>query len=311
MKAVIHIGTPKSGTTTIQSFLALNRAALSAQGIRHHPMDPRNVAQLELGLVGMIRAGGMAEAPNKRHALGAQTRAEQVAYVERFDTMLRNGVPSWPEHTYLGSSEQVHSWLSTRPRIEALHDFLSGHFESVRYIVYYRPQEDFMLSTYSERIKRGEVLSFEDHYRQRLETMDFHRKARLWAEIAGRENLAVRLLDPTALKNGDLLDDFCAAAGIDRAPLKDPPRMNPSLSAEEMALYLRLGKRVRARLASGAPNPVFFALLGMLRRRLPTPGTRLRLTAEQKAEIRALNAESNERLRAEFFPERETLFALS
>jgi hypothetical protein len=311
MRAVIHIGTPKSGTTTIQSFLMLNRAALSSQGVRYEPFDPRNIAQLELGLAGMVRSGGMAEAANKRHALGARTRAEQVAYVDRFDAMLERGVRDWPEHTYLGSSEQVHSWLSTRPRIQALHDFLRQHFESVRYIVYYRAQEDFMLSTYSERVKRGEILSFEDHYRQRLENMDFHRKARMWAEIAGRENLSVRLLDKTALKNGDLLDDFCATAGIERSGLQDPPRMNISLSAEEMALYLRLGRRVPARFRNGAPNPVFFGLLKLMRSRLPKPGSRIRLTEAQRSEIRALNEASNERLRAEFFPDRETLFSFS
>ena len=309
MKAVIHIGTPKSGTTTIQSFLAMNRAALTTQGIRYEPFDPRNSAQLELALAGMIRSGGMAEAPNKRHALRAQTKAEQVAYVERFEAMLRDGIARWPEHTYVGSSEQVHSWLSTRPRVEALHQILRRHFESVRYIVYYRPQEDFMLSTYSERIKRGERLRFDEHYRQRLENMDFHRRALMWADIAGRENLTVRLLDPTALLNGDLTDDFCAAAGIDRAPLQDPPRMNVSLSAEEMELYLKLGRIVPARFGSGAPNPVFFGLLRLMRLRLPRPGTRIRLSETQKAEIRALNAVSNERLRAEFFPERATLFS--
>lgn len=311
MKAVIHIGTPKSGTTTIQAFLARNRSALSQQGIRYQPFDPRNIAQLELGLAGMIRSGGMAEAPNKRHALGAQTRAEQEAYVERFDAMLREGVKTWPEHTYVGSSEQVHSWLSTRPRIQALHDFLSGHFDSVRYIVYYRPQEEFMLSTYSERIKRGERLTFDEHYAQRLGNMDFHRKAMNWVSVVGRENLSVRLLDRETLLNGDLLDDFCAVAGIDRTPLQDPPRMNVSLSAEEVALYLKLGRRIKARLRNGAPNPLFFALLSVMKHTLPKPGSRLQLPEGTRDEIRALNAESNEKLRAQFFPDRETLFSRS
>ena len=41
MKAIIHIGTPKSGTTTIQSFLSLNRTALAEQGIRYAPYNYR------------------------------------------------------------------------------------------------------------------------------------------------------------------------------------------------------------------------------------------------------------------------------
>ena len=64
-----------------------------------------------------------------------------------------------------------------------------------------------------------------------------------------------------------------------------------------------------ARRSNGGPNPVFFGLLKLMKMRLPNPGSRLRLSEAQIAEIRALNAESNERLRADFFPERETLFS--
>jgi hypothetical protein len=309
MKAIIHIGTPKSGTTTIQSFLALNRLALRDQGIRYEPYDPRNVAQLELGLTGVVRAGQTVTAPNKLHALGVTASADsQRAYVDRFEAMLHDNVAKWPEHTYLASSEQIHSWLSSPPRIRALHETLLRHFDEVRYVVYYRPQEEFMLSTYSERIRRGEILTFDEHFNQRLEKMDFGRKAAMWARIVGQENLTVRLLDRGVMLNGDLLDDFCATVGIDRTPLQEPPRMNVSLTAEEMRLYLKLGKRIPARLKSGAPSPVFFGLLGLMRRFLPKPGTRLSLTEAQRIRIRAVNVDGNEILRATWFPERETLF---
>lgn len=309
MKAVIHIGTPKSGTTTIQAFLALNRAALGAQGFRYEPLDPRHSAQLELGLVGMVKAGDTVDAAVKQWALGAYTEASQKAYVDRFEAILAEGVKSWPEHTYIGSSEQVFAWLSNRARIEAFDRFLRQYFDSVRYIVYFRPQHELMLSSYSERIKRGETLSFDEHFNQRTDRMNWNFRARLWTDTVGREALSIRLLDAGRMRNGDLLDDFCATAGLDRATLATPPRMNASLSAEEIELYLRLGRHVSARTRRGAPNPVFFALLKLLRMRLPKPGTRLRLTAEQRALVDQASAKSNERLRAEFFPDLDTLFS--
>ena len=309
MKAVIHIGTPKSGTTTIQSFLALNRTALAAQGFRYEPMDPRHSAQLELGLAGMIRAGETVDEPVRQWALGAYSEAGQKAHVDRFEAMLADGVRSWPEHTYIGSSEQVFAWLSKPARIEALDRFLRQFFDSVRYIVYFRPQHELMLSSYSERIKRGETLTFDQHFDERSGGMNWNRRARNWTETLGRDALSIRLLDSGRMMNGDLLDDFCAAAGLDRAPLATPPRMNTSLSAEEIALYLRLGRHVPARTRRGAPNPVFFALLRLLRRGLAKPGTRLRLTDEQRAVVQRASAEANERLRAEFFPQYATLFS--
>lgn len=309
MKAIIHIGTPKSGTSTIQAFLALNQPALARQGFRHAPLQQRNTAQMELGLAGLVRAGGRLTAPNRLHAMGLRAGDDQAALVARFEAMLHAGVRQWPEATYLASSEQVHAWLSSPDKIAALDSLLRGHFEQVRYVAYYRPQTEFMLSTYSERIKRGERLAFEQHFTERLHRMDFHRRAQMWASVVGARNLSVRLLDSGVMVNGDLLDDFCTEAGIDRAGLRTPPRMNLSLSAEEIALYLRLGRVVPVRRANGGPNPAFRAALALARWRLPKPGARLALTAAQRAQILAANADSNERLRAQFFADRATLFS--
>ena len=40
MKAVIHIGMPKSGTSTIQAFLDMNRDALSQRGVLYDRFAP-------------------------------------------------------------------------------------------------------------------------------------------------------------------------------------------------------------------------------------------------------------------------------
>lgn len=308
MKAIIHIGTQKTGTTTIQSFLALNRAALSTQGIRFEPFSPRRIAQMELGLTGIVRAGGVLEAASKLYDMGIKGRASQAAFVDRFEASLRDGARSWPEHTYLASSEQIHAWLYNPARVTALHAVLTRHFEQVRYVVYYRPQDEFMLSTYSEAIRRGEILTLDQHIDTQLNRMNFHRRAKMWASVVGRENLSVRLFDKGALHNGDLLDDFCAVTGVDRAPLATPPHKNLSLSAEEIDLCLRLGRRTPARLRSGHPNPLYLLLKAIGQRRLPRPGTRVSLSEAQRARILAANAEGNEKLRAAFFPDRETLF---
>lgn len=309
MKALIHIGTPKSGTTSIQAFLRLNQQQLSAQGFHCEPFDPKNLAQLELATVGVIRAGDTVKEANKRHALGVGDRDSQVAYVNRYEEMLRKGAKNWPEETYLASAEQVHSWLSSPERITALDQFLGQFFDEVRYVVYYRPQEEFMLSTYSERIKRGELITFDQHFKQRLRKMNYWRKAEMWTGIVGKDRFIPRLMTKDALRGGDLLDDFCAVAGINRAPLETPPRMNLSLSAEEMALYLKLGRLVPARTRSGGPNTLFRSLFKVARLALPRPGSKITLTDDQRRQIRDANAASNDKLRAAYFPGRTTLFA--
>ena len=114
---------------------------------------------------------------------------------------------------------------------------------------------------------------------------------------------------------------FAPAPGFFTVPFDDLPALETTLArighdlaretlltAEEIAAYLKLGKRLPARLRSGKPNPVFYLLLRAYKTRLPKPGSRMELTDEQRSLIRAANARSNERLRAEFFPEQASLF---
>lgn len=308
MKAIIHIGSQKTGTTTIQSFLYQNRAALTSQGIRYEPLSPRRTAQMELGLVGIVRSGGTLDQPSKLRAMGVRSAASQAAFVDQFEESLRLGVKTWPEHTYLASSEQIHAWLFNADRVSALHTMLAKHFEQVRYVVYYRAQEDFMLSTYSEAIRRGETTTLEQHIDKFINLMNYNRRAKIWASVVGRENLTVRLFDKNAMRNSDLLDDFCEVTGIDRSPLETPASKNMSLTAEQIALYRKIGKRTPAYLPTGHPNPLFWLAKTVLQRSLPKPGTRVILTPAQAARIHEVNAGPNEKLRAEFFPERKTLF---
>lgn len=308
MKALIHIGMPKTGSSTIQAFLKLNAGALSAQGIRHDPLNPRFGSQYELAATGLVRSGtSMSDAVALR-VLGLRACEAQRAYVDTFEERLQQGVPHWRERVYLGSSEHIHAWLTRPEQIRALDDMLKRYFDDVRYLIYLRPQSEMVLSAYSERIRRGETLSFEAHFKQRLKSLNYWRSLQLWARVLGDGRITPRLLTSDALVGGDLLDDFCAQVGIDRAGLQTPRRMNTSLSAEAIALRRRLNRFLSVRNGKGARAKPYLMALRLLERRLPQPGNRLILNAAQRAALVADHAEGNEKLRARYFPERATLF---
>lgn len=309
MKAVLHIGTPKSGTTTIQAFLAINAPALAAQGIRYQRYDPVLTSQLELALVGKVGSGRKLNAASKQAQIKARSQADQQAYVARYLDWLRARTAEWPEPVFLGSSEQLYALLTHKSEVEALHRAFSAIFDEVRYIVYFRPQAEYLLSSYSERLKTGERISLDTHLDQRIDKVNYFQRAKMWAEVVGADALDVRLLDPGFLSGGDLLDDFCGATGIDRTRLADPPRLNNALSAEMVKWYLRMGRVMPLTLGSGRRNWVALGLLAAIERFVaPGPGTRLALSAEQRARIEAAHAQSNERLRRRWFPDRTTLF---
>lgn len=308
MKALIHIGMPKTGSSTIQAFLKINADALRAQSIRHDPVNPRFGSQYELAATGLLRAGGHMSDAVALRVLGLRDPDAQRAYVDAFEARLQQGLNAWREAVFLGSSEHIHAWLTKAEQISALDDMLRRYFDSVQYLVYLRPQPEMVVSAYSERIRRGETLSFEDHFNQRPKALNYWKSLRLWARVVGDARITPRLLTPDALVGGDLLDDFCAQAGIDRTGLKTPPRMNTALSAEAIALRRRLNRLLPVRNRKGARAKPYHLALKLLERRLPQPGTRLQLTEAQRKALLAYHAEGNERLRARYFPGRATLF---
>lgn len=308
MKALIHIGMPKAGSSSIQAFLKRNSDALAAQGVRYAPLTPRFGSQYELAMAGLLRAGGQMRDEVALKVLGMHDLAAQRAHVEKFERHLLAGRKGWSESLFVGSSEHIHAWLGQAEQIAALDDFLRGHFESVHYLVYLRPQEEAVLSAWSERIRRGETVDFDTHLRKRLRWMNYWKSVRLWASTVGEERFTPRLLVSDALADGELIADFCAQAGVDPAGLAMPRRMNQALSAEAIALRRRLNRFLRVRNRAGRYSKLYFTSLKALGWWLPRPGTRPALSEAQRALVREACATGNEKLRARYFPERETLF---
>ncbi|KPQ07505.1 MAG: hypothetical protein HLUCCA12_06715 [Rhodobacteraceae bacterium HLUCCA12] len=308
MRALIHIGMPKTGSSTIQSFLKINSIALRKQGIRHDPVNRRFGSQYEIAATGLVRAGGLMRDDVALRVLGLRDAAAQRAYVDAWEARLRDGLRTWSEGLFIGSSEHIHAWLTRPEQISALDDTLQQYFEEVRYLVYLRPQVEMVVSTYSERIRRGDTLDFDAHFNSPLRALNYWKSMRLWAGVVGEDRITPRLLTPDALHGGDLLDDFCAVAGIERTGLKTPARMNTSLSAEAIALRRWLNRFLNVRNRAGKRAKPYKMALRLLETRLPKPGTRLQLSDDQRRKILADHAESNEKLRKRYFPDRDMLF---
>ena len=88
MKAVIHIGMPKSGTSTIQAFLGMNAAALSRQGVLYDRFDPRFGSQFELPIIGLSAVGHAIQPEFERNLLGLHTVQDLRDYAKRYATHL-------------------------------------------------------------------------------------------------------------------------------------------------------------------------------------------------------------------------------
>jgi len=308
MKALVHFGLPKAGSSSIQEFLKINRQALLTRGIRYAPFNPDFGSQYELAATGVVGAGRSIPDQPARLVLGLRAPEDDLAYVERYRAFLDSALPTWSEELFVASSEHIQPWLHTAEMIGALDRFLSERFSEVRYALYLRRQSDIMLSAYSERIKRGETLSFDSHLAGRLGALNFNQMVRQWEKNIGADRLDVRLLSPDALVGGDLISDFCALMGTERDGLIEPGRMNTALGAGEVAVRRRLNRWLPVLGKDGQPNALYFRALSKWMRLRPRPPAPLTLTEPQRKLIEDYYAPSNDRLRARRFPGRKTLF---
>jgi hypothetical protein len=234
MKCIVHIGTEKTGTTTIQSFLQLNRKRLvEDQGVaylgkpkvrNHHYLaqmcrDDGLIAR-ELGFANVseviVKRGGVAEALQRQVA-------DLPAHV----------------HTVILSSEYFQSRLSRRENVQHLQEILAPIFKEIRILCYLRRQDEVAVSRYSTKLRAGfanpDILSLEGQ----AAFYDYLSMVKRWARVFGWDAFECAVFNRGQLYQGDLLRDFSRRAGIgyEGSGVLVPERVNESLSGSGQHFY--------------------------------------------------------------------------
>lgn len=308
MKALIHIGMPKTGTSSIQAFLGANAGALAQQSYLYAPFNPLFGSQYEFAVTALQLCGETIAPKLERNRLGFETPQDQADYVADYQAFLSQNLARHNQNcaVFIGSSEHIYAWMTTPERISALDRWLQTHFSLVEYLVYLRPQADMVASGYSEAIRRGATHDFDTHL-TRHSNMDYWMRLQQWRAIVG-PRLSVGLMVPDAMQGGDLLQDFCARLGIRMDGLVRPAHLNTALPRKEMALRRQLNRILAPHRSDGLDNPAYRRILRLLRPFLARDKAPLRLTETQVAQVHQINSKSNERVRETYFPDRKHLF---
>lgn len=202
----LHIGSHKTGTTSIQKFLAGNIALLAERGV-HYPVSS-NALNLGGVMADIDLIGGEDDNPR-----AGRKRAQNVV-----DNILSSDAP-----VVIGSTESF-SYLFDRRHIQIYHDLLAKHFATIKIITYLRRQDQFAISHHQEganpQIKPAAKLY--GHSPTALpQTSDIQRKyldygTRIghWAAVFGDDAMVVRAYDRTLLKDGDSVADFLEIVGL-------------------------------------------------------------------------------------------------
>lgn len=228
---ILHIGTGKTGTTSIQHLLTVNRQQLREQ----HQID-----YLEFGLdIQPQQFGG------EVGTHGDLVRWASTDNHRRLNALGRQIDKSTCD-TVVISSENFYHQLNPA-QVQSLADAIGpGH--RVQVLCYVRRQDDYMESAWKQQVRVGAMRSAFPTFLARHTSTEFlaeahanyHRMLLPWAQSFGRQALRIQVFDRKEFVHGDLIDDFLALCNpqADYSTLLRPRPNNPSLSTE-LAVLLR------------------------------------------------------------------------
>lgn len=308
-KCILHIGTEKTGTTSIQEFLHANRTDLLEQGF----YIPRSMGRREhVGLVCLFAASQ--KRFSTRTTLGHHTIEQVENHKRQLNEEIRAEMmdAAVAGRTLVVSAERFFTVISSAREIEELGSFLYEYCREVEIICYIRPQHEFAISMFSTNIKNGISQSavLPDLARNvgMARKCDYDGVISFWETFLPDAKFKIGRFVKNSLVDGDVVADFSRAAGISSEKLLWPKRQNEALSWKAQLFAINLNAHMM-----GMPREKFLKnrrkIFRILRNNFSGPGI---LPARAAAAAFFENfTDSNERLRSRFFSGDATLFDVS
>lgn len=209
----LHIGTPKTATTAIQSFCWNNRELLAGKGYCYPMFDFtfQNVQKYRNGhfLVARLYTEDRQREYDKEEQIVAEGMEKLLQCFQEYDNVILSDEGIWNR----GLVDNTNCW-------KRLQDHLMDHGITVKVIVYLRRQDDFLFSWWNQQVKEGmfpsSVMDW-DAVSEKLPyiQLDYYNILEQIAGYVGKENITVRLFDRGAFKGGSIQKDFLEALRLE------------------------------------------------------------------------------------------------
>ncbi|SHE67201.1 hypothetical protein SAMN05444273_102224 [Litoreibacter ascidiaceicola] len=219
-KIWLHIGSPKTGTTSLQNFLNDNANTLR-----------------DTGRLNFMSTGRAHIAHNQ---LAASARTGNATKL--MEDMLRES-DAMPDITHVASSEMLFNLHTARKLSSAAPVEFK---QRAKVICYIRRQDSYLEALYKQLLKNSRIppdrQAFLDDAKRRLHYLNTFNT---YADMFGEENIIVRPFGPKWLVDGDVVRDFAHHLGM---PITHDLRVmegfsNKTFSAEMSELLSLMGER--------------------------------------------------------------------
>lgn len=259
MRCVLHIGTEKTGTTSLQAALLAQNSGLAqqsglAQSSGHEQSDLIEQGVFYSQLVGnkLMDIARFALDEQKKQGLLTGLHNQPLdsldAWREQYQQKWQQEIESIPEgvHTYLISSEFLAWELNSPKELLRIKEFLAQFFEQVDIVVYLRRQDRFALSFFSTVLKNGQILPRIFPEQPFSSTRyNYFLLLTLWSKVFGRANVQVFSYDSLKQKQQTIVEHFCQNVLELQQPINPAKAIssNPSLKSIAIPAYAAFIKR--------------------------------------------------------------------
>ncbi len=240
MNLFLHIGTEKTGTTTLQRFFSINKDAL---------LDLDYYFPNEKGNNHTFLTTYAAENFDKVKDLLIYQNIDQSTSQEDFRLEIEGYLLKIVSNkkikakTLILTNEHCSSKLKTKHEINLLKKLFDKVGLNTKVVIYLRRQDEYLISLYSTYIKTGgteNLLSFINH-NNKTYRFYYYQMLQLWADVFGKSNIIIKIFEKEELINGNIIHDFLHTIDIvDFQGLEIPTDRNKSMDAKSLEFLRNL-----------------------------------------------------------------------
>jgi hypothetical protein len=303
-KIYLHIGTEKTGTTSIQSFLSRNTTKLNSQDF----YVPEFLGFSNRKITGLAFNLSSSDDLFISECINPQDLNEKEEKISSWKNEFSAAVKHSQQANWIVSSEFMQARLKSKEELLNLKNFLSQYFEEIHIVLYIRDQVISAASLWSTAVLSGlPWLNFPEPI-QVKHVFDHQETIELWFSVF-YERLNIRIFQFEDFSGGSLISDFCNTVkiGLDSTfeLTKQENEALPFLSIKALAHI----NQYLPYLINGRVNPLHNNIFNFIEKHfksLEYPKISL-----DKNDINIYSEyfrDSNEWVRKNFFPNRVSLF---
>ncbi len=309
MKVILHIGTEKTGTSSIQLFLNKNRRALRSNG--YHYLQTAGTYNHWALPAYCCESTRLDDFFRKQSVETDQERDSfKRDFIKRFDHELRSLSPNI--HTVIISSEHFHSRLRSEREMQNLKTLLDQYFDEFSILCYIREQADTCESWYSTSLKSGATYSFQEFIRRckpEAYYFNYYEVLENWARFFGRKAIQAAVFDRRQFVDENLVADFASRIDPEMAVKLDTTNRSENQSLTPMGQAL--SRALNMQFSAGETDDLNAKTLQACRNVIESSmrGKGQRMLFERRESIYTSFSESNEKVRLKYLPMLDVLFA--